>query len=604
MRRTIGLWLSPVAVVAACLVIGPAMMAAALGVAVACALARHGVRAITRRDGVHAREGGRFIAPVAGLCWGLAGAASVAAPDGLRAERVLHELRRVSAGVALGHPHGAASWATVIDLLVGGAPSSSLFLARGLRCPDAVRGESSQAALDRARAIVAEHGDDSLSPYILRPDKEFQFAEDSVVAFAVIGDTVVISGDPVGPPDEAAEALRALVGRARQAGLRVAAYGVSERHLEAFRALGLHAVRAGEEAVVDPRAFTLEGRPCASCGSRSIASNGTAGGRMREGREIDVELEAEIDAVESRVARAARAHSRLRHEHGRVRISAIRADDLYVLAFRRRGSFRAVMRFLAHQRKLSLDIMRRVGQLPNGLIEALVCHALQFARAQQVKEVSLNYAGLAHLLRPDASGRRCGKALAQRLLRPLRSRFQMDRLVLFNEKFSPMLAVALPRVRLAHGPAARDPPRAAGRGLHPPHGVVATRRIGAPRRALPASGTYRGAASADEAAGGTAGTVVVAAAVLAAGLAGAYSYAQDYSLHRGFRRSCSSAGLDAAASWCPRSYSQALRRRADYLVYLPPNYSPQRRYSRVLPASRGARSAAGVRRHRQHGRPA
>ncbi len=488
-RRTIGLWLSPVAVVAACLVIGPAMMAAALGVAVACALARHGVRAITRRDGVHAREGGRFIAPVAGLCWGLAGAASVAAPDGLRAERVLHELRRVSAGVALGHPHGAASWATVIDLLVGGALVSSLFLARGLRCPDAVRGESSQAALDRARAIVAEHGDDSLSPYILRPDKEFQFAEDSVVAFAVIGDTVVISGDPVGPPDEAAEALRALVGRARQAGLRVAAYGVSERHLEAFRALGLHAVRAGEEAVVDPRAFTLEGRAVRKL-RQSVHRLERHGWRvvMREGREIDVELQAEIDAVESRW-RAQREHVLgFAMSMGEFEL-AIRADDLYVLALSPEGELQGLLRFLAHQRKLSLDVMRRVGQLPNGLIEALVCHALQFARAQQVKEVSLNYAGLAHLLRPDAPGGRCGKALAQRLLRPLRSRFQMDRLVQFNEKFSPCW-----RSRYLVFDSRTGLPRTIVRVLQAEgyiRRIASSRGRSSARRALPASGTFR-----------------------------------------------------------------------------------------------------------------
>jgi lysyl-tRNA synthetase class 2 len=436
-RRTIGLWLSPLALVAAWLLIGPVMTAVALGAGVACALAWRGVRVVVRRDGVHPRVGERLIAPVASLSWGLAGAALVAAPDDLRAGRVLHELRRVSAAVALGHPHGAASWATVIDLLVGSALVSSLFLARGLRRPDAVRGESSQAALDRARAIVGEHGDDSLSPYILRPDKEFQFAEDGVVAFAIIGDTVMISGDPVGPPDQAAEALRALVGRARQAGLRVAAYGVSERHLETFRASGLHAVRTGEEAIVDPRAFTLDGRSVRKL-RQSVHRLERHGWRVvvREGREIGVELQAEIDALESRWREQREHVLGFAMSMGEFEL-AIRADDLYVLAFSPEGELQGLLRFLAHQRKLSLDVMRRVGQLPNGLTEALVCHALQFARAHRVEEISLNYAGLAHLLRPDAPGGRCGKALARPLLRPLRSRFQMDRLVRFNEKFSP-----------------------------------------------------------------------------------------------------------------------------------------------------------------------
>ncbi len=44
------------------------------------------------------------------------------------------------------------------------------------------------------------------------------------------------------------------------------------------------------------------------------------------------------------------------------------------------GELGAVMHFIAHRGKLSLDTMRRVGETPNGLNEALVCHALGTAR--------------------------------------------------------------------------------------------------------------------------------------------------------------------------------------------------------------------------------
>ena len=284
---------------------------------------------------------------------------------------------------------------------------------------------------------MADHGEDSLSPYILRPDKEFQFARDGVVAFAVVGETVVISADPVGPPDCAAEALKALVERAHQAGLRVAAYGVSDRQLDAFRGLGLRALRAGEEAIVDPRVFTLEGRPVRKL-RQSVNRLERRGWRatLREGREIDSGLEAAIRAVEAQWRAQRDRILGFAMSMGEFEL-AIRPDDLYVLAWSPEGQLQGVMRFLAHRGKLSLDVVRRVGETPNGLTEALVCHALEFARARGIAEVSLNYAGLAHLLRPDAPGGRLGKALAWRLLGPLRGRFQMDRLVLFNQKFSP-----------------------------------------------------------------------------------------------------------------------------------------------------------------------
>jgi lysyl-tRNA synthetase class 2 len=436
-RRSAGLWLSLAVAIAAWSVTGLAITAAALGVALAGGLLGRRARG-TRLQGMPpSATAWRFSAPVACVFWALAAAAILAAPDDLRSGRVLHGLGHVSEVVALGSTAGAAVWANVIDLLVGGALVSSLLVARAMRRPEGLRGESSQAALDRARAIVVEHGDDSLSPYILRPDKEFEFAEDGVAAYTVIGDTVVISGDPVGPPDQAAEALRRLVERARRGGHRLAAYGVSDRHLATFRVLGLQAVRAGEEAIVDPRAFTLEGRAVRKL-RQSFHRMERLGWTVviREGREIGVDLNAQIDAVEARW--------RAEHEQilgfamsmGEFELT-IRPDDLYVLAFSPDGQLQGLLRFLAHRRKLSLDVMRRVGGVPNGLTEALVCHALQFAATRQVEEVSLNYAGLAHLLRPDAPGGRFAKAVARRLLKPLRSRFQMDRLVQFNEKFSP-----------------------------------------------------------------------------------------------------------------------------------------------------------------------
>jgi lysyl-tRNA synthetase class 2 len=95
------------------------------------------------------------------------------------------------------------------------------------------------------------------------------------------------------------------------------------------------------------------------------------------------------------------------------------------------------MRFIAHCGKLSLDTMRRVGETPNGLNEALVCHALEIARERGVAEVSLNYAGLAHLVRSKPPGGAVRRGATRLAIALLGRRFQMERLVCFNQKFAP-----------------------------------------------------------------------------------------------------------------------------------------------------------------------
>src|SRR5579871_2895901 len=74
------------------------------------------------------------------------------------------------------------------------------------------------------------------------------------------------------------------------------------------------------------------------------------------------------------------------------------------------------------------------------------------------------------------------------------------------------------------------------------------------------------------------GAVVAAVALVAAGLAAAYGYGQDYNLHRGFTTLVRSRRAGSGRLEQVRFYSRALHRNADYLVYLPPHYSSSRRY--------------------------
>jgi lysyl-tRNA synthetase class 2 len=323
------------------------------------------------------------------------------------------------------------------NVVIGCVMAASLIVARTSARRPLVVGSQSPEALGRARAVIDAHGEDSLSPFILRPDKSFAFGAGGVVAYRVVGRTAVVSGDPVGPEGSVAALVGPLLQRAHHAGGRVVLYGTSERHLSTYRALGMRAVCVGEEAVVDPAGFSLEGRAVRKL-RQSVNRVARRGWRIEayRGREIDARLEAEIDALE--------ADWRSRHDRmlgfamamGEFDLG-VRPADLYVLAWSPEGRLGAVMRFLSYRGNLSLDTMRRVGETPNGLNESLVCRALLVAREHGVGEVSLNYAGLGHLVRGGPSGHRLIGAAQRVGLAWLGRHFQMDRLVLFNEKFSP-----------------------------------------------------------------------------------------------------------------------------------------------------------------------
>ncbi|MGB9184024.1 MAG: phosphatidylglycerol lysyltransferase domain-containing protein [Solirubrobacteraceae bacterium] len=344
---------------------------------------------------------------------------------------VAHSVDGSSAG------HLSPAWISVIEALIAAAATISALALRSLLSPAPSANQHVEHEYRLARALLDCHGTDSLSPFVLRPDKALHFGAGGVLSYRVIRGTAIVSSDPVAPEGAAAGVLSSFLALARDRGWGVVVWAASGRHLEAYSQLGLHAIRVGEEAFVDPRRFTLEGRPVRKL-RQSVHRVRRRGWELsvHEGRAIDPALEAEIRALELAW------RGRQRHLHGFAmgmgRFEAdVRPDDLYVLARSPKGRLGAVMRFIGHGGKLSLDTMRRVGETPNGLNEALVCRALEAARERGVPEVSLNYAGLAHLVHGEPVTNPVARALVKLVMAPLGRRFQMERLVRFNEKFSP-----------------------------------------------------------------------------------------------------------------------------------------------------------------------
>jgi lysyl-tRNA synthetase class 2 len=335
------------------------------------------------------------------------------------------------------------SWITLgvlgAEAVVFGALAAGLVLRRSHTAP--VTWAAAPAArhheLAAARDLIERYGEDSISPFIVRPDKAYAFAAGGVIAYRVFGRTAVVSADPVGPPGATRIVLASFLETARSRGWAVVVYGASANHLEAYHQLGMRSMCVGEEAVVRPDAFSLEGRRVRKL-RQSMHRVRRRGWKIVvcDGAEIDAETESEIDALEASWRAERRSVLGFAMSMGSFE-DGVHPADLYVLARSPEGRLAAVMRFISHRGKLSLDTMRRIGDTPNGLNEALVCRALEIARERGIPEVSLNYAGLAHLIRHSRGGGRVRRTAIRLLFAGLRRHFQMERLVRFNEKFSP-----------------------------------------------------------------------------------------------------------------------------------------------------------------------
>jgi lysyl-tRNA synthetase class 2 len=406
------------------------------------ALAMAAVLAAIRRSCTRGGSPGRGLLAGAVAIGAVAAAYTIEIATLLAADRA-HTVGAALTGAAsaLGHGawwlHSGEPVAVVLDVLILIALAASAVMLRRLLRPAVASAGHSADAHRRAAAIVARHGCDSLDPFALREEKTFFFSRGGLVAYRTLRGTAVVSGDPIGPPGAGPRIVADFLEFAAARGWDVVITAVSERFLSDYRALGLRTVCIGEEAVVDPAGFSLEGRAI-----RKVRQSVTRAERMGWTLEVvaglrpDDVLAQELAAVEMRWrATQDRLHG-FAMSLGRLWGAPEDSTAVYALGRAPGGELHTFVRFARCANMLSLDVMRRSGDEPNGLNEALIARTLEWAREHGVAEVSLNFAGFAHMFGPGGRSSRRHR-VARRALALVHGRFQLERLKLFNDKFGP-----------------------------------------------------------------------------------------------------------------------------------------------------------------------
>jgi lysyl-tRNA synthetase, class II len=287
-----------------------------------------------------------------------------------------------------------------------------------------------------ARALVETYGSDSLAFFALRRDKSYLFSPSrrAFLAYRVVAGTALVSGDPVGDEAEIDDLLDELRRIVRARGWRVAVVGASEEHLDRYRGLGLKPVPIGEEAVVRPAEFSLEGRAIRKV-RQSVSRLRKAGYSFQvvAADEVGPGLETELEDVSA-------AWRRGQPERG----FTMAIDDLHVpgtvlaLAVAPDGRVGGFLHLAPSPAGggWSLSTMRRRPDAPNGLTEFLVVETVAWGRETGVSELSLNFCALTDFLAPERLTTPLHRVVRRGLLLA-DNVFQLDRLYAFNRKFFP-----------------------------------------------------------------------------------------------------------------------------------------------------------------------
>ena len=315
---------------------------------------------------------------------------------------------------------------------------------------------------------MRRHGTDTLSAFKLRQDLRRLWSADgrAIVAFRLEAGSMLLAGDPVGPPDALPGMLDEAMAWARRHGLGFGAVGASEQFAATARAVGVRRLYLGDEALLAAGPTDLGG------GARKTlrkAVNRVA----RHGYRAELVAVGDLDAPTlRRAARRQRGLARGAPERGfsmahDALVDELLPDALVVLGRDAQGTVRGFLHFVPvfGRSAASLGFMRRERDTPNGLTEFLVVEAARLLGERGVEELSLNFAAYGRWLRAPANP--VERALAV-VLRKADKYFQVERLLKLQREVRPALAAALPALRAPGAAAAHRAGGDVGRGPAPP----------------------------------------------------------------------------------------------------------------------------------------
>lgn len=305
---------------------------------------------------------------------------------------------------------------------------------------------SSGPALARARSIMARHGSGTLDYFALRPDKDFFFWGDTLVAYAVYGGVCLVSPDPIGPMAEREEAWGAFRSFVDGHGWALGGLGAGQEWLPIYRASGMHDLYVGDEAVVRSERFTLDG-------GRFKGLRQAVNRVAKHGYQITFHDPSDLDPNLRQALREVMTKSRRGDVERGFSMTLGRVfepDDEGLLlavvhgppAAGEDGALGPPVAFCQYVPApgiggYSLDLMRRDdGEHPNGLIDFAVVETIRHLQAHGGGGLGLNFATMRAVLAGEAGAGLTTKVQAW-LLRRMGDSMQIESLWKFNAKFDP-----------------------------------------------------------------------------------------------------------------------------------------------------------------------
>jgi phosphatidylglycerol lysyltransferase len=252
---------------------------------------------------------------------------------------------------------------------------------------------------NRVVNIVHTYGKSTISYFALSEEKSYFFPSsgNSAISYVLQGSTAVVAGDPIGPDEELLDALQQFIQFCSEQDWTIVFWQTSDAVSALYRQARFHLLKIGEDAVLNPQAFTLKGSAMANV--RSSAKRAEKDGIhiiTYHGQITDPDHLAQMESISSHWL-ICKGGTEMGFSMGRFS-SHGNPEQLYALAVDSNSKVHAFVSFVPiyGRHGWGLDLMRRTENSAPGTMELLLARCIEYMKSGGFEMVSLGLAPLSN----------------------------------------------------------------------------------------------------------------------------------------------------------------------------------------------------------------
>lgn len=260
--------------------------------------------------------------------------------------------------------------------------------------PVLVRLPATTAERERATRIVESYGRTALARPALFEDKSYFFDGETVIAYAASQRGAMALGDPIGPPEQAAQAIGHFRDFCSRNDWTPSFVSTLPDYLEAYRSAGFDSVCIGFEAIVVLSDFSLEG-------SRNKGIRYAVNRLERGGYRAEVHMPPLANPLMASLQEISNAWLTL-HHGGEMHFSDGWFNDTYIrnssviVVHDPNGTPTAFANLVPEyiKNEISIDLMRHYTGVEHGTMEFMFARMLQWAKEKGYASFSLGLSAI------------------------------------------------------------------------------------------------------------------------------------------------------------------------------------------------------------------